>query len=144
LSWGVPDSWEDASREDLLAAVREVLAVNAAQAQRIVVLEARVAQLERQLSRNSGNSSMPPSTDDLPGRKTPAPRSSGKGGSRGKRKGAPGAGLEWSADPTQTVPHYPSGVCGCGQDLGEAADEGIARSHQVHDAPLVHRDDHPA
>lgn len=127
---------ESASRGDLLAAVREVLAVNAAQAQRIVVLEARVAQLERLLSRNSGNSSMPPSTDDLPGRKRPTPRA-GKGGSRGKRKGAPGAGLEWSADPTQTVTHYPSGACGCGTDLAGATDEGVVRSHQVHDVPLV-------
>ena len=34
----------------------------------------RVTALERILGRNSGNSSMPPSTDDLPGRKKPGPR----------------------------------------------------------------------
>ena len=34
-------------------------------------LEERVARLERLISRNSGNSSMPPSTDDLPGKKPP-------------------------------------------------------------------------
>jgi transposase len=135
----VLEGLEDASREDLLALVREVLAVNAAQAERIAAQDKRIAELERLLSRNSGNSSMPPSTDGLPGRKKPAPRTGGKGGSRGKRKGAPGAGLEWSADPTKTVPHYPSGSCGCGHDLSEATDEGIARSHQVHDVPLVTR-----
>lgn len=126
----------------------EVLAVSRAQAERIAVQDARIeaqdkriAELERLLSRNSGNSSMPPSTDDLPGRKKPAQRGSsgGKGGSRGKRKGAPGSALEWCADPTRTLPHYPSGVCGCGSDLGEAADEGVARSHQVHEVPLVTR-----
>src|SRR6266511_3858868 len=49
--------------------------------------------LERLVSRNSGNSSMPPSTDDLPGRTPPAgqPRA-GAGGKRkrGKQPGAPG------------------------------------------------------
>jgi Family of unknown function (DUF6444) len=38
---------------------------------KIAELEERVARLERLLSRNSGNSSMPPGTDDLPGRKPP-------------------------------------------------------------------------
>ena len=48
------------------------------QAERIAALEAVVADLREQLaaaqragSRNSGNSSMPPSSDDLPGRKPP-------------------------------------------------------------------------
>ena len=132
---------EDASREDLLVIVRELLAVSKAQAERIAAQDKRIAELERLLSRNSGNSSMAPSTDDLPGRKKPAQRGSsgGKGGRRGKRKGAPGSALEWSADPTTTLPHYPSGVCGCGTDLAEAVDEGIARSHQVHEVPLVTR-----
>ena len=48
------------------------------QAERIAALEAVVAELrerleaaERSGSRNSGNSSMPPSSDDLPGKKPP-------------------------------------------------------------------------
>jgi hypothetical protein len=51
----------------------------AAQAEQIAAPEAMVADLrdrlaaaERAGSRNSGNSSMPPSADDLPGRKPPA------------------------------------------------------------------------
>jgi Family of unknown function (DUF6444) len=51
-------------------------ALIAAQTERIEALEALVADLREQLaaalragSRNSGNSSMPPSSDDLPGRK---------------------------------------------------------------------------
>ena len=50
----------------------------AAQAEQIAALEAMVADLREQLeaaqragSRNSGNSSMPPSSDDLPGRRPP-------------------------------------------------------------------------
>lgn len=29
------------------------------------------------------------------------------------------------------------GVCGCGADLADAAELGVARSHQVHEVPLV-------
>ena len=42
---------------------------------KITELEERVARLERLISRNSGNSSMPPSSDDLPGRKPPRKQS---------------------------------------------------------------------
>jgi len=41
---------------------------------KIAALEERVARLERLISRNSGNSSMPPGTDDLPGKKPPERR----------------------------------------------------------------------
>jgi hypothetical protein len=78
-------------------------ALIAAQAERIEALEALVADLREQLaaalragSRNSGNSSMPPSTDDLPGRTPPwrQRRAAGraeKKGKRGKQPGSPGA-----------------------------------------------------
>jgi hypothetical protein len=46
-------------------------------------LEERIARLERLISRNSGNSSMPPSTDDLPGKKPPE-RRTGQGGMKRK------------------------------------------------------------
>jgi len=55
--------------------------VIAAQAKAIEELRAantglveRVTALERVVGRDSGNSSMPPSSDDLPGRKKPPPR----------------------------------------------------------------------
>jgi len=134
---------EDASREDLLTLIGELRAVNASllarigeQDERIAVQDKRIAALERAASRNSGNSSMPPSSDDLPGRKAP-PRRGGSGGKRGKRLGAPGSGLAWREVPDDTIAHYPSGVCGCGADLADAADEGVARSHQVHEVPLT-------
>jgi transposase len=47
------------------AIIAELRAVNAAQAQAIAVLEARVAELERRLGKDSSNSSKPPSSDGL-------------------------------------------------------------------------------
>src|SRR5664279_2066838 len=57
-------------------------------------LAERVAGLERLVGRNSDNSSMPPSTDDLPGRKAPS-RKTGKRSERrrGKQPGAAGAAV---------------------------------------------------
>ena len=59
--------------------------------------------MERLISRNPGNSSMPPSTDDLPGR-TPPERRPRRGGGRGpgKQPGAPGAYLAWREVPDKT------------------------------------------
>jgi transposase len=127
---------------------KELLALVVAQAQMIEELRAqvatlarRVAELERRLGRNSGNSSMPPSADDLPGRTPPADHPAGgeAGGKRkrGKQPGAPGAHLAWRDDPDETVAHFPAGSCGCGADLAEGADLGVARSHQQHEIPLM-------
>lgn len=125
---------------------KELLALVAAQAQMIKSLEAqvtaltdRVAELERRLGRNSGNSSMPPSTDDLPGKTPPDGPAVGGGGTRkpGKQPGAPGAYLAWREDPDDTVPHLPQGVCGCGADLANGADLGVVRSHQQYEVPQM-------
>ena len=59
---------------------------------------------ERLVSRNSGNSSFPPSMDGQPGRSRPAPRRrAGGDGSRGpgKQPGAPGAHLSWRDAPDE-------------------------------------------
>ena len=101
-------------------------------------LEERLARLERLVSRNSGNSSMPPSADDLPGRKVPGQRKRGGSGRRpGKQPGAPGAHLAWRDDPDDTVPAFPSGSCQCGRDLADAADLGVSGSRQVIEVPLA-------
>jgi hypothetical protein len=67
---------EEPSPDPRDALIRDQAQVIAAQAERIAALEAVVSELREQLaaaeragSRNSGNSSMPPSSDDLPGRK---------------------------------------------------------------------------
>jgi transposase len=102
----------------------------------IAELRERVARLERVISRNSGNSSMPPGTDDQPGKKPPE-RQARRGGGRkpGKQPGAPGAYLAWREDPDKTVDHFPRGTCACGADLAGAADLGVRYSHQVADLP---------
>jgi hypothetical protein len=125
---------------DVVAALRaenaELKAENAGLRAQITELAERVARLERLISRNSGNSSMPPSTDDLPGKKPPErkPRR-GSGGRPGKQRGAPGAHLAWSDEPDQTVDVFPAGRCDCGADLAGGADLGVRYSHQVTDLP---------
>jgi transposase len=112
-------------------AIEELTAANAR-------LVERVTALERNAGRNSGNSSMPPSTDDLPGRTKPPPRQArGSGGKRGKQRGAPGSSLPWVAAPDEHVAHRPDGDCACGADLAQAAEVGIERSHQTHDLPEI-------
>ena len=118
-----------------------------AQAERIGALEAVVADLrerleaaERSGSRNSGNSSMPPSSDDLPGRKPPrrqrhaAERAEKK--RRGKQPGSPGASMAWEV-PDRTEDHYPGGACSCGADLADAEDLGVTRSFQQEEIPAA-------
>ena len=104
----------------------------------LAALAGEVAELRRRLGRNSGNSSMAPSADDLPGRTPPpAKPKRGKGGrGPGKQPGAPGSHLAWSASPDERVPHFPQGSCKCGADLAAAADLGVAASHQIVDVPL--------
>jgi transposase len=122
-------------------------ALIAAQAERIAVLEALVAELREQLaaaqragSRNSANSSMPPSSDDLPGRTMPrkqrrAAERAEKKRKRGKQPGSPGAAMAWEV-PDRTEDHYPRGECACGRDLADAADLGVDRSYQQEEIPV--------
>jgi hypothetical protein len=126
------------SRDELVALVREQAGVIVGLREANAALEERVRRLERQISRNSGNSSMPPASDDLPGRTKPMPkRVKGSGRKRGRQQGAKGSSLSWVSNPDEWVPHRPHGCCGCGADLAHARDVGVVRSHQVHDLPEV-------
>ena len=102
-------------------------------------LQARVERLERLVSRNSGNSSFPPSMDAQPGRARPKPKPRRADGSRGqgKQPGAPGSHLAWSASPHERVDCFPQGRCRCGAGLAGGADLGVAASHQQVEIPLV-------
>ena len=127
----IPDCLGCAARDEEIAGLREELR---ARAEEDAELRERVARLERALSRNSQNSSMPPSGDDVPGRKPPrkqrraAERQAGKR-NRGKQPGAPGSAMCW-AEPDDTRDHFPQGICECGADLAGAQDLGVARSFQ--------------
>ena len=102
-------------------------------------LAAKLAKLEHLLSRNSGNSSMPPSKDDEPGKTLPAAkkRRGGPQRPRGKQPGAPGANLAWVARPDDQRDRFPEGRCECGQDLAEATDLGVVDRYQQHEIPRV-------
>lgn len=116
----------------------ELVALLASRDETIAVLTARIAELERRLGCNSGNSSMPPSTDDRPGVNRAARRAAKSSGRKwGKQPGAPGSGLGWVPEPDQHIDHFPDGTCQCGRSLADATDAGVIGSHQVHDVPPV-------
>ena len=120
-----------ADKETPTGANKALVTANAA-------LEARVAKLEHLLSRNSGNSSMPPSTDDQPGKTPPAGKDRGTAKrSKGKQKGAPGANLSWSDAPDDRQDRFPQGACECGADLAGGADLGVVDSFQQIEIPRV-------
>ncbi|MGW0633348.1 IS66 family transposase [Streptomyces sp. NPDC002758] len=102
---------------------------------------AELARLQHLLSRNSGNSSMPPSKDDGPGRATPRKerRAKPSGRAKGKQPGASGTALRRregdELDDRQD--RYPEGTCDCGADLSAAMDLGVADRYQQHEIPLV-------
>ena len=123
--------------ECLACAARDV--VIAEQAAAIAELAAKVERLERLVSRNSGNSSFPPSMDAQPGRTRPKPRRRRADGSQGpgKQPGAPGSFLAWSARPDERVRWFPRGRCGCGAALADGGDLGTVASHQQVEIPLV-------
>src|SRR5260370_39881948 len=75
----------------------------------VVALAAEVRDLRRKLGRNSGNSSMAPSADDLPGREPPAPgpKRGGAGRKPGGQPGSKGSHLQWRGGPGGTGPPSP-------------------------------------
>jgi transposase len=125
---------ESASREDLLAVIGLLQRQNEELAAANERLTARVSELERRLGRNSGNSSMPPSSDTF-GRpeKRAAPKSGRK---RGRQPGAGGAGLAMTGHPDVTQDHVPAACTGCGSALGESGSIGF-ECRQVRDIPLT-------
>ncbi len=133
-----PDCASCAARDAVIAEQAEAVGELRAG---VAALAAEVRDLRRRLGRNSGNSSMAPSADDLPGRTPPEPKPKprrGKGGRMpGGQPGAPGSHLAWSDEPDDMVPHFPDGTCACGADLAAAADLGVAVSHQQVDIPLA-------
>ena len=138
---------EEMSRDELVIVVAQQAGQIRMQAETIAqLMEAnealadKLARLEHLLSRNSGNSSAPPSRDGDPG-KPPAPEKKkrrGQGGrSRGKQPGAPGSHLALLDDPDERCDRFPTGRCGCGANLTDAADLGVVDSYQQHEIPQV-------
>ncbi len=114
----------------------QLRAAAAEQARVIERLQARVAELERQLGKHSGNSSKPPSSDGLG--KPPAPkrerRSGAQGRRPGKQPGASGAHLAQVAEPDELIWHVPDRCGRCDADLADAVVVGV-EARQVFDLP---------
>src|SRR5579859_1813547 len=130
---------EQPSYEELAARNAELLAVVAGQAALIEALRAEVAALRRQVSRDSSNSSQPPSQDG------PAANAGKRAGRRearrarpgrpqGGQKGHPGANLAWAARPDETVVIEPGTGGGGGAGLAGAGGR-AASAVQVFDIP---------
>ncbi len=145
---------EELSRDELIVVVKrqaeqicgqdEQIAAQAAQLEQLMevneALAARLARLEHLLSRNSGNSSAPPSRDGDPGKPAP-PEKTGRGGGsvrpRGKQPGAPGSHLAWREAPDERLDRFPEGRCECGADLAGAVDLGVVDRYQSHEIPQL-------
>jgi transposase len=100
----------------------------------LLAQEARIAELERRLGLNSGNSGKPPSSDGL---KKPVRISSLRaalGRKTGGQQGHPGKTLSRTETPDATIEHFPEICAGCGAALSAAmATDHTAR--QVFDLP---------
>ncbi len=116
------------------ATIAELRAENGMLRAEIVVLIERLAELERRLGLNSGNSGKPPSSDGLkkPLRTSSLRERSGK--TTGGQKGHTGETLRQTETPDTVIDHYPQACTGCGKPLSAAAATGhLAR--QVFDLP---------
>jgi transposase len=132
--------FEEMTREQLIGLVVALTESNEQLRAANEELTAKLARLEHLLSRNSGNSSMPPSRDHDPGKTVPPQKQRGRGGparKRGKQPGAPGSHLAWTEVPDAQFDRFPQGCCECGRDLGAAVDLGIADRYQQHEIPPV-------
>ena len=112
----------------------KLIALLLAQEARLAEQAARLAELERRLGLNSGNSGKPPSSDGLakPVRVSSLRAASGK--KPGGQKGHPGETLRRTATPDATIDHYPAACAACGEPLTAAlATDYVAR--QVLDLP---------
>lgn len=111
-------------QQDLIASLRA----------QIQNLEARVAELERQLRTDSHNSSKPPSTDGM-GRKVVQTRKP-TGRKPGGQKGHEGTTLRLTENPDHVVVHGVGKCLRCGKPLGQEALVGHERRQEVDLPPL--------
>ena len=105
----------------------------------IQALTARVEKLERELAKNSRNSSRPPSSD--PPGNAPAKRSKGRSGRRqGGQPGHEGKGRDLlpTVAVDEVVEHWPE-ACGCGHVFATEELVGVREParHQVEELPRI-------
>lgn len=107
----------------------------------VAALRAENVELKRRLGMNSTNSSTPPSKDSIAAKAQQQAQRSARQHSqqrqRGGQKGRTGSGLTPTTEPNRTVPVDPPAECwGCGADLADGVDAGVAWA-QVWDIPPI-------
>ena len=100
----------------------------------VSMLHKRVAELEAQLNKNSGNSSKPPSSDGFKKKVIKNNREVSKN-TQGGQYGHTGNTLKMVDQPDKIVCHKLEGYCRCGEDLAKMPLTNIQR-RQVFDLPL--------
>jgi transposase len=131
---------ERAEAEAIYDAGREVVVeVLLRMDRRIQQLEARVEKLERELSKSSRNSSLPPSSDP-PGKRRAVRGKDRSGRSRGAQPGHEGHGRELLpiSAVDEVVDHWPE-HCGCGHVFTDAELFAVGEPvrHQVEELPVI-------
>ena len=143
----------DPEREQYEAEILRLRAIVEAQAERlkaqavlIAELRSRLDELQAQIGKDSGNSSLPPSRDRTDRRARRAAEAKERRATRkalgkaarapGKQKGAPGSTID-RREPDHIVVHAPDTCRGCGASLSEAPVVGSA-TRQVLDIPEPH------
>jgi transposase len=121
-----------AEPQEIIAAL---LVQNDALREIIATLTARIAELERQLGLNSGNSGKPPSSDGMK-KQPPRTRSLREASGRtiGGQRGHPGKTLCCTDEPDAIINHFPKTCGGCGAALDQMQTKDF-RSRQVFDLP---------
>lgn len=124
------------SREEIRSIYRQgeeaVIALVEMLIERLNVLEQKVEKLEAQISKDSHNSSKPPSSDW--GRPTPKSLREKSGKKSGGQPGHEGHSLRQVENPHHTKKYLLSGACDCGRDLAKAKKIGLEK-RQVFDLP---------
>ncbi len=116
---------------ELLTFVNHILTENYELKKYCASLEARIAELERQINQNSKNSSRPPSTDGF--KRVTKKREKGKN-PPGGQKGHKGHTLEFTQNPDFIEVHRPSICEGCGMSLDGVKPIAVEK-RQVSDVP---------
>jgi transposase len=102
--------------------------------EQIQILQCKVEELQGKLSKNSSNSSKPPSSDGL--KKTPKTRSQREksGKKPGGQKGRKGSTLKQVEKPDHVIVHTPVSCTGCGSSLA-GVESGATEKRQVFEIP---------
>ena len=103
--------------------------------EQLAAANAKIAELEERLNKNSQNSSKPPSSD---GYKKPSPKSLCKPSEKkqGGQPGHKGSTLNITKEPTETVSHMPKECAGCPRQAKCRKRISVAKTRYIADAAV--------